>query len=289
MLDDHGAVRAILDWEICTLGDPLADLGLLMVYWADAATPRPCCWSPTTAPGFSTRAEVLERYAQRASDRDLSRIGYYVRVRLLEAGLHPPGRLCPLRRRRRAGDQGSVEAFPAAGGPPGRDGGRGLGGHAMSPDGLTEIFEVHGEPDFDRPVLVIALEGWVDAGLGATTAIAALLAQGPTEPLVTFNGDHFLDQRARRPVARIVNGVTTELTWPRTRCAEGTTAPAPTSSIWSALNPTSTGGPSPTPWSGWPGRGGSAWWSASAHSRRRLPTPVRCNWPPRLLRRRPAW
>ncbi len=86
----------------------------------------------------------------------------------------------------------------------------------MSPDGLTEIFEVHSEPNFERPVLVIALEGWVDAGLGATTAIAALLAQEPTEPLVTFNGEHFLDQRARRPVARIVNGVTTELTWPRT-------------------------------------------------------------------------
>ncbi|HEY3843968.1 MAG TPA: PAC2 family protein [Acidimicrobiales bacterium] len=86
----------------------------------------------------------------------------------------------------------------------------------MSPDGLTEIFEVNQEPVLNRPVLVIALEGWVDAGLGATTAIAALLGQGPTQPVVTFNGEHFLDQRARRPVARIVNGVTTELTWPRT-------------------------------------------------------------------------
>jgi proteasome assembly chaperone (PAC2) family protein len=79
-----------------------------------------------------------------------------------------------------------------------------------------EIFEVHGEPVLDRPVLVVALEGWVDAGLGATTAIAALLAQEPTETLVTFNGEHFLDQRARRPVARIVNGITTDLTWPST-------------------------------------------------------------------------
>ncbi|HWE67359.1 MAG TPA: PAC2 family protein [Acidimicrobiales bacterium] len=91
----------------------------------------------------------------------------------------------------------------------------------MSPDGLTEIFQVHGEPTFDRPVLVIGLEGWVDAGLGATTAIAALLGQGPTEALVTFNGEHFLDQRARRPVAHIVNGVTAELTWPRTVVRQG--------------------------------------------------------------------
>jgi PAC2 family len=82
--------------------------------------------------------------------------------------------------------------------------------------GLTEIFEVHQEPDLQEPILVVALEGWVDAGLGATTAISTLLGQGHTEPIVTFNGEHFLDQRARRPVARIVNGITTDLSWPRT-------------------------------------------------------------------------
>ena len=92
----------------------------------------------------------------------------------------------------------------------------------MSPEGgLTEIFEVHREPDVTDPVLVVCLEGWVDAGLGATTALAALLGQGDTEPVVTFNGEHFLDQRARRPVARIVNGVTTELSWPRTLVRQG--------------------------------------------------------------------
>ena len=71
----------------------------------------------------------------------------------------------------------------------------------MSPEGggLTEIFEVHQEPSLREPILVVALEGWVDAGLGATTAIATLLGQGHTEPIVTFNGEHFLDQRARRP------------------------------------------------------------------------------------------
>ncbi len=90
------------------------------------------------------------------------------------------------------------------------------------PGGMTQIFEVHSEPVLKDPVLVVCLEGWVDAGLGATTAIAALLGRGPTETIVTFNGEHFLDQRARRPVARIVNGVTTELTWPRTVVRQGT-------------------------------------------------------------------
>ena len=46
----------------------------------------------------------------------------------------------------------------------------------MSPEGITELFAVHGEPALNRPVLVVALEGWVDAGLGATTAIAAIRA-----------------------------------------------------------------------------------------------------------------
>jgi predicted ATP-grasp superfamily ATP-dependent carboligase len=91
----------------------------------------------------------------------------------------------------------------------------------MSPDGLTEIFAVNGEPALNRPVLVIALEGWVDAGLGSTTAIAALLGQEPTSPVITFNGEHFLDQRARRPVAHIINGVTSELTWPQTIVRHG--------------------------------------------------------------------
>ena len=102
------------------------------------------------------------------------------------------------------------------------DGPGGPGGAGGS--GLTELFAVHSEPELHEPVLVISLEGWVDAGLGATTAVAALLGQVTTEPLVTFNGEHFLDQRARRPVARIVNGVTSELTWPRTVVRQGTDA-----------------------------------------------------------------
>jgi aminoglycoside phosphotransferase (APT) family kinase protein len=75
---DTGAVRAVLDWELTTLGDPLADLGLLLVYWVepdeqDAALPDP----PTQAPGFCSRAELVERYAER-SGRDVSGLGYHV-------------------------------------------------------------------------------------------------------------------------------------------------------------------------------------------------------------------
>ncbi|HLH27264.1 MAG TPA: phosphotransferase family protein, partial [Acidimicrobiales bacterium] len=77
VLDDAGEVLAILDWEICTLGDPLADLGLLLVYWAEPGDEASLVGvAPTTLPGFCTRAELLDRYA-RSSGLDVSGIAYY--------------------------------------------------------------------------------------------------------------------------------------------------------------------------------------------------------------------
>jgi aminoglycoside phosphotransferase (APT) family kinase protein len=78
MLADDGSIAAVLDWEICTLGDPLADVGLLQVYWADPGEPTYSSLpAPTTAEGFPTKTELLERYAA-ASGRDLSNIDFYV-------------------------------------------------------------------------------------------------------------------------------------------------------------------------------------------------------------------
>jgi len=85
----------------------------------------------------------------------------------------------------------------------------------------TPRFEVHSTPALRDPVLVVALEGWVDAGLGAASAVASLITDPPSTPLVTFDLDHFIDQRARRPVARIVDGITTELTWPELTLRHG--------------------------------------------------------------------
>ncbi len=77
MTDDDGNVIAVLDWEICTLGDPLADVGLLMVYWTEADDSAPMLLTaPTAQEGFLSRKEVLDRYAE-GSDRDLSQIDYY--------------------------------------------------------------------------------------------------------------------------------------------------------------------------------------------------------------------
>jgi aminoglycoside phosphotransferase (APT) family kinase protein len=77
IVDDEGAVQAVLDWEICTLGDPLADVGLLMVYWTGPGD-EASAWmtTATTAPGFPDRAEMLARYAE-VSGRDVSHVAYY--------------------------------------------------------------------------------------------------------------------------------------------------------------------------------------------------------------------
>jgi aminoglycoside phosphotransferase (APT) family kinase protein len=78
ILGDDGSVRAVLDWEICTLGDPLADVGLLMVYWSEPGERTPALGvAPTTQPGFLSRAEMRDRYGAR-SGRDLSDLDFYV-------------------------------------------------------------------------------------------------------------------------------------------------------------------------------------------------------------------
>ncbi len=71
-----GRVNAVLDWELCTLGDPLADVGYLGVYWADPGEEQHRPNDPTGIDGFPTYDELLERYARRTG-RDLSQIGYY--------------------------------------------------------------------------------------------------------------------------------------------------------------------------------------------------------------------
>lgn len=78
MVDDAGNVIAVLDWELCTLGDPMADLGLLMVYWTGPHDePSTSSFAPTTTEGFLDRAELAAHYAK-VSGRDVSQLDYYV-------------------------------------------------------------------------------------------------------------------------------------------------------------------------------------------------------------------
>ncbi len=76
---DATRVEAVLDWELCTLGDPLADVGLLQVYWAEAGADEmlPLGDMPTVLPGFWSRRQVIDAY-DAATELDLSELDYYV-------------------------------------------------------------------------------------------------------------------------------------------------------------------------------------------------------------------
>ena len=72
-----GRIAAVLDWELCTLGDPLADLGYIGVYWSDGPASALRANDPTPAGGFTTYRELVERYATKTG-RDVSGVDYYV-------------------------------------------------------------------------------------------------------------------------------------------------------------------------------------------------------------------
>src|SRR5580698_10245248 len=70
VLDPNDLTRivGVLDWEMCTIGDPLTDLGSALAYWVEAGDPPEILetrWGPTTYPGSLTRAQLVQRYAQK--------------------------------------------------------------------------------------------------------------------------------------------------------------------------------------------------------------------------------
>lgn len=89
----------------------------------------------------------------------------------------------------------------------------------MAGDG--DLVRILADVTLDAPILVVALDGWVDAGLGASAAMATLLEASNAEVVAAFDTESFVDQRARRPISRIVNGVTESLTWPEIVLSHG--------------------------------------------------------------------
>jgi aminoglycoside phosphotransferase (APT) family kinase protein len=96
ILGDDGHIAAVLDWEMATLGDPLADLGILMMYWSrggDGATQVSVgANSVIGLPGFPTRDEAVARYAER-SGRHLGNLDFYValahfKLAVIVEGIH---------------------------------------------------------------------------------------------------------------------------------------------------------------------------------------------------------
>jgi len=79
---------------------------------------------------------------------------------------------------------------------------------------MAVLYELQSDRELDSPVLVLGMEGWIDAGLGGGGAMGHLLGAIPTEVLATFDGDQLLDYRSRRPAVRLTDGVLGGLTWP---------------------------------------------------------------------------
>lgn len=87
---------------------------------------------------------------------------------------------------------------------------------------MRELYERHEHPPLVDPVLVMALDGWIDAGFGAATAAATMLRTMETVPVATFDADELLDHRARRPTIHLADGVVKDLTWPSIEAVAGT-------------------------------------------------------------------
>ncbi len=82
VLDPNGITKIIgvLDWEMCTIGDPLSDLGSALAYWVDEQDPdelQKIRWGPTNVQGSLTRRQLLECYAK-ATGREVSNMSFYL-------------------------------------------------------------------------------------------------------------------------------------------------------------------------------------------------------------------
>lgn len=79
---------------------------------------------------------------------------------------------------------------------------------------MTRMYEFHEHPGFENPPLILGLEGWIDAGMAASTAASTILENHESKLVASFDTDQLLDHRARRPVMRLIDGVIEELRWP---------------------------------------------------------------------------
>ncbi|WP_326691753.1 MULTISPECIES: phosphotransferase family protein [unclassified Streptomyces] len=90
---DFGRIAAIVDWEMATLGDPLADLGMLLMYWEPVCEPvLGTRHVPTSNPGFPSGRELAERYAEK-SGRDIAAVAFYqalgyFKLAVIAEGIH---------------------------------------------------------------------------------------------------------------------------------------------------------------------------------------------------------
>lgn len=79
---------------------------------------------------------------------------------------------------------------------------------------MSDMYELIESPELDSPTLLLALDGWIDAGLASANAFGTILENLETVTIARFNADALLDHRSRRPTMHLLDGVNTGLTWP---------------------------------------------------------------------------
>jgi len=79
---------------------------------------------------------------------------------------------------------------------------------------VAELYRIHEMPDLLDPILVVALDGWIDAGYAAANAVGTMLEGAGYVTVASYDTDVLLDHRSRRPTMHLDDGVATGLTWP---------------------------------------------------------------------------
>lgn len=81
---------------------------------------------------------------------------------------------------------------------------------------MTSLYTMVEQPDLESPVLIMALKGWIDAGMGADGAADTLIEHLERRTIARFDVDALLDWRARRPIMHLRDGLNTQITWDET-------------------------------------------------------------------------
>jgi hypothetical protein len=87
-----------------------------------------------------------------------------------------------------------------------------------------KLYETADSPDLDSPVMIVGMDGWIDAGMSASATMTHMMDATDAVTVATFDTDALLDHRARRPVMHLADGITTGLTWPHIELRAGTDA-----------------------------------------------------------------
>lgn len=86
---------------------------------------------------------------------------------------------------------------------------------------MNRLYDFEHDPGLIDPPLLLGLDGWIDAGMGASAAATTILDEHETSVVATFDTDNLLDHRARRPTMVLDDGVITDLDWPQIELRAG--------------------------------------------------------------------